>query len=99
MKRVKEIYEELKMDNANVLTVAKHILSLIDAKVTKTDDGEIALTIKIKKRKHLIIIDKFADIQYIKSETKNDETEVLDYQVYYFTEGIDYKEILNKLKK
>lgn len=99
MKRVKEIYEELKMDNADVLTVVKNILSLIDAKVTKTDDGEIALTIKSKNRKHLIIIDKFADIQYIKSETKNNETEVLDYQVYYFTEGINYKEILNKLKK
>jgi len=90
MERLYEIYQECGFSNKDILEVANNLISLINSpKISKNEDNEIVISFKRGNNKVILLVDKYADIQYIKST----DTDYI-YRVYYFSEGIDYNKVI-----
>lgn len=93
MERLLEIYQECGFNNKDIIEVANNIINIVSsAKISKNVDNEIVLSFTRNKNKIILLIDKCADVQYIKS-TEDDYI----YKVYYFAEGIDYNKLVKGL--
>lgn len=93
MEKLLEIYQQCGFNNKNILEVTNNILNIVaSAKISKNEDNEIVISYTRNRNQIILLIDKFADVQFIKS-TENDYI----YKVYYFSEGIDYNKLVKGL--
>ncbi|NPV13099.1 MAG: hypothetical protein HPY57_15135 [Ignavibacteria bacterium] len=93
MEKLYEIYQECGFNNKNILDVANSILNIVgSAEISKNEDNEIVISFSRNKNKIILLIDKFADIQYIR---KKDDDYI--YKVYYFADGFDYQKVIKGL--
>jgi len=93
MEKILEIYQQCDFNNKNILEVTNNILNIVSsAKISKNEDNEIVISYKKDKNQIILLVDKFADVQFIKSTENN-----YIYKVYYFSEGIDYNKLIRGL--